>query len=75
MSALGNVIMQGHNIGIEKPKDKAIEAFKTVGLVKAMKKKVTTLSLGMKKRLGPAIAMLCDSDLLVLYEPINGLDT
>lgn len=74
MSALSNVVMQGYSIGIAHPKQKAIEALKTVGLEKAMNKKAKHLSLGMKQRLGLAIAMLGDPALLILDEPINGLD-
>jgi ABC-type multidrug transport system, ATPase component len=74
MSALDNVIMQGYSIGVDDPKKKALEALDTVGLSKAAKKKAKHLSLGMKQRLGLAIAMLGDPELLVLDEPINGLD-
>lgn len=74
MSTLSNVIMQGYNIGIEKPKEKAIKALETVGLKKEINKKAKNLSLGMKQRLGLAIAMLGEPEILVLDEPINGLD-
>lgn len=49
-------------------------ALKTVGLADTGKKKVMNFSLGMKQRLGIAMALIGDPEFLVLDEPINGLD-
>ena len=55
-------------------KEKINELLSVVGLEKAKKQKVKSYSLGMKQRLGIAIALVCNPKILVLDEPINGLD-
>src|SRR6266704_4140752 len=55
--------------------DKRIDAvLEMVGLRVRQKDRVRTYSLGMKQRLGVAMALLQDPDVLVLDEPANGLD-
>lgn len=50
------------------------EALEFVGLTDTGKKKFKSFSLGMKQKLGLAIALLSKPDFLILDEPINGLD-
>ncbi len=50
------------------------EALKLVKLEEARNKKFKTFSLGMKQRLGIALAILDNPDFIILDEPINGLD-
>lgn len=50
------------------------DALALVGLTNTGKKKYRQFSLGMKQRLGIALAVLDNPDLIILDEPINGLD-
>lgn len=50
------------------------ELLRLVGLADTGKKKARDFSLGMKQRLGIAVALAGDPDFLVLDEPVNGLD-
>lgn len=59
---------------IANPEKVIAETLHYVGLEDTGDKKFRNFSLGMKQRLGIAIAMLSKPDLLILDEPINGLD-
>jgi len=55
-------------------KHKVSEMLALVGLTDAANKKAGKYSLGMKQRLGIALALISDPELLLLDEPTNGLD-
>ncbi len=73
MSAVENLKMQYAMLGL--PTYEGIEdLLKLVRLDDTGKKKAKNFSLGMKQRLGIALALCGNPDLLILDEPINGLD-
>lgn len=73
MTALDNLKMQYRVLGL--PSEEGIqELLQLVGLEGSGKKKARQFSLGMRQRLGIAMALAGDPDFLVLDEPINGLD-
>lgn len=73
MTARDNLIEQYKLVGIPSYDD-IDDLLKLVGLEGTGKKKAKNFSLGMKQRLGIAIALANNPDFLILDEPINGLD-
>ena len=74
LSAYDNLRFYCLDRGIKKPDSRIKETLDYVGLSQTGAKKFRDFSLGMKQRLGIAIAILSRPDLLILDEPINGLD-
>lgn len=72
LSGKENLVNRCILLGIKK--SKAEEMLNLVGLIEAANKKAGQYSLGMKQRLGIALAMVSDPELLLLDEPTNGLD-
>ena len=73
MTAKDNLKQQYRLLGL--PSFEGVDDLLTlVGLDKTGKKKVNNFSLGMKQRLGIAIALAGNPDFLILDEPTNGLD-
>lgn len=72
LNAIENLKVYSILLGV--PKKRIYEVLEIVRLTDAAKKNVKHYSLGMKQRLGIAIALLGDPELLILDEPTNGLD-
>ncbi|MCI8781915.1 MAG: ABC transporter ATP-binding protein [Dorea sp.] len=73
LTARQNVMMKAICMGLAD--DKSVdEVLGMTGLADAGRKKVKHFSMGMKQRMGVALALLGNPDMLVLDEPVNGLD-
>ena len=73
-SAYENMYLKTSLMGIVDPDKEIRELLTLTGLNPDNKKLVKRYSMGMKQRLGIAMALLGGPDLLILDEPINGLD-
>lgn len=74
-SVWANLMMQALNLGIQNRAEEIRRVLKIVRMEDSTKIKFKSCSLGMKQRIGIAMALLGDPALLILDEPINGLDT
>ena len=73
-SVCQNLMMQAINLNLPDPDEDIQRVLKIVRMEEHANIKFKSCSLGMKQRIGIAMALLGDPALLILDEPINGLD-
>ncbi|MCU6747870.1 ATP-binding cassette domain-containing protein [Faecalicatena acetigenes] len=74
LSARENMLLKARCLGLIDARQKTEELLAFTGLADTGNRKTKHFSMGMKQRLGIALALLGNPDLLILDEPINGLD-
>ena len=73
-SVWNNLMLQAANLSIKNPEEEVRRVLTLVRMEGAASNKFKNCSLGMKQRIGIAMALMGKPKLLVLDEPINGLD-
>jgi ABC-type multidrug transport system ATPase subunit len=74
LTAIENLKIFAVMSGVKLSQNKLMHQLEKVGLAERANSKVKTYSQGMRQRLGIAVALLHDPDLIILDEPMNGLD-
>ena len=74
LTVWNNMMLQAANLSLQNPEKEVRETLRLVRMEGAASNKYKNCSLGMKQRIGIAMALLGAPSLLVLDEPLNGLD-
>ena len=74
LTAIENLNLFATMSGLKLKRKQLMDKLEKVGLAERADSKIKTYSQGMKQRLGIAVALVHDPDLIILDEPMNGLD-